>query len=77
MKKWFHFSLDTNTQRSSLEVLATYGHRGIEAMTELLEFTLNNDLRDFGSNLIKQIIEREREREREREKLIISFWLKI
>ena len=55
LKERFKSSLDKNIQRSSLEVLATYGYKGIDAINELVGFTVNKDLRHFGLNLIKQI----------------------
>ena len=42
------FSIDKNIQRSSLEVLATYGNKSIDARTELLDSNPNNDLRAYG-----------------------------
>ena len=40
----FNFSTNKNIKRSSLEVLATYGNKGIDAITELLDSNPNNDL---------------------------------
>ena len=44
----FNFSIDKNIQRSSLEVLATYGNKSIDAITELLDSNPNNDLGAYG-----------------------------
>ena len=53
----FNFSIDKNIQRSSLEVLATYGNKGIDAITELLYSNPNNDLGAYGLNIIIQVRE--------------------
>ena len=55
LKERFNSSIDWNIQRSSLEVLATYGIKGIDAINELIGLTLDNDLRGYGLNLIKQV----------------------